>query len=159
MLRARLVGGHERQVDFGLDDGRELHLCLLSRLLEPLQGHPVVSQIDTVALLKLVGDPFHDPMVEVVAPEVCIAIGGLDLDHALAHLENRNVEGAAAEVVDRDGLVLLLVQPVGERRGRRFVDDSQHLQTGTLAGILGGLTLSIIEIRRHRDDRPLDGLP
>jgi hypothetical protein len=36
---------------------------------------------------------------------------GLDLDDAFAHLEDRDVERAAAEVVDGDRLVLLLVEP------------------------------------------------
>ena len=50
-----------------------------------------------------------------------VAVGRLDLDDALADLENRDVEGAAAEVVDRDGLILLLVEPVAREprpRGR-----------------------------------------
>ena len=44
-----------------------------------------------------------------------VAVGRLDLDDAFADLEDRDVEGAAAEVVDGDRLVLLLVEAVGER--------------------------------------------
>ena len=49
-----------------------------------------------------------------------VAVGGLDLEHALADVEHRDVEGAAAEVEDRDAQVLargLLVEAEGERRG------------------------------------------
>jgi hypothetical protein len=36
---------------------------------------------------------------------------------------------------------VLLVQAVGQRSGRRLVDDAQHFKTGDLAGILGCLAL------------------
>ena len=40
------------------------------------------------------------------------------------------------------------------RRGpqRLAVDDSEHIESSNLAGVLGGLTLSIVEVGRHRDD-------
>jgi hypothetical protein len=79
-------------------------------------------QVDALVLLELLEQPVDDPLVDVVAAEVGVAVGRLDLDDALADLEDRDVEGAAAEVVDRDRLVLLLVQAVGQRRGGRLVD-------------------------------------
>jgi hypothetical protein len=49
----------------------------------------------------------------------------------VAELEDRDVEGAAAEVVDGDLLLLLLlVEPVGQGRGGRLVDDALHLEPG-----------------------------
>jgi hypothetical protein len=89
----------------------------------------------------------------VVAAEVRVAVGRLHLDDALAHLEDRDVERAAAEVVDGDRLVLLLVEPVGQRRRGRLVDDAHDLEAGDLAGVLGGLALRVVEVGRHGDDR------
>ncbi len=43
-----------------------------------------------------------------------VAVGRLDLENPFSHLENRDVEGAAAEIEDEDLLVLLLLQAVGE---------------------------------------------
>src|SRR5262249_41981821 len=63
------------------------------------------------------------------------------------------------EVIDRDGARLLLVQPVSERSRGRLIDDAQHFKTGDLAGVLGCLTLRVVEIGRNSDDGLLDLLP
>ena len=117
------------------------------------------AEIDAVALLELGDDPVDDPLIEVVAAEMRVAVGRLHLDDAFAHLENRDVERAAAEVVDGDRLVLLLVEPVRQRRRRRLVDDAHHLEAGDLAGVLGRLPLRVVEVGRHGDDRLGDRLP
>ena len=153
MLRPALIGGDERQVDVGLHHRGELHLGLLRRLLQTLERHPVLAQIDAVALLELGGDPLDDALIEVVATQVRVAVGRLDLDDAFADFENRDVEGAAAEVVHGNRLVLLLVEAVGQRRRGRLVDDAHHLETGDLARLLRRLTLRVVEVGRHRDDR------
>ena len=101
--------------------------------------------------LELADDPADDTLVDVVAAQVRIAVGGLDLDHALADLQNRDVEGAAAEVIHRDGFVLFLVQTIGQRRGRRLVDDAHHFQTRDLTRVLGGLALGVIEVSGNRN--------
>ena len=103
-------------------------------------------------------DPVDDALIEVVAAEVRVAVGRLDLDDAFADFEDRDVERAAAEVVDGDRLVLLLVEAVGERRGGRLVDDAHHLEAGDLAGVLGRLPLRVVEVRGHGDDRLGDRL-
>jgi hypothetical protein len=82
---------------------------------------------------------------------VRIAVGGLDLDNAFTHFENRHIEGAAAKVVDHDGLILLLVQPIGQRGRGRLVHNALHIQAGNLARVLGGLALSVVEVGRNRN--------
>ena len=134
----------------------ELDLGLLGGLVEALQGHLVFAQVDAVALLELGHHPVDDGLVEVVAAEVRVAVGGLDLEDAVAEVEDGDVEGAAAEVEHEDGLVVLLVEPVGERGGRRLVDDALDLEAGDLAGVLGGLALRVVEVRRHGDDGLVD---
>ena len=156
VLGARGIGRDERQVDLGLQRGRQLALRLLGGLLQSLQGHLVLREVDPLVLLELRHDPVDHALVEVVAAEVGVAVRGLHLHDALAHLEHRDVEGAAAEVVDRDRLVLLLVEAVGERRGGRLVDDAQHLEARDLPGVLRRLALRVVEVRGHRDHRLRD---
>jgi hypothetical protein len=153
VLRAGGVRGDERQADVGLEHRRELDLGLLRRLLQALHRHAVLRQVDAVALLELGDDPVDDALIEVVTAQVRVAVGGLHLHDALAHLEHRDVEGAAAEVVDGDLLFLLLVEPVGERGRGGLVDDAQDVEPGDLAGVLGGLALRVVEVGRHGNHR------
>ena len=82
-----------------------------------------------------------------------ITVGRFDLHDPFADLEDRDVECTPAEVVDRDNLVLLLVQPVGQGGGRRLVDDAFHLESRDPSGVLGGLALRVVEVRRDGDHR------
>ena len=118
-----------------------------------MQRLRVAAQVDPLVALELVREPVDDPLVEVVAAEVAVAAGRAHLDHAVADVEQRDVEGAAAEVEDQHGLLALLVEPVGERGRGRLVDDPQHLEPGDLPGVLGRLALGVVEVRGHGDDR------
>ena len=132
----------------------QLDLGLLGRLLEALQRHLVVGEVDPVVVLERGDEPVDDALVPVVAAEVGVAAGRLDLEDALADLEHRHVEGAAAEVEHEDGLVAaLLVEAVGQRRRGGLVDDAQHLEAGDLARLAGGGALGVVEVGGHGDDR------
>ncbi|EID10575.1 putative NAD-specific glutamate dehydrogenase [Mycobacterium xenopi RIVM700367] len=148
------VHGDIGQVDRGARRRAQLDLGLLGRLLQPLHRHLVLGQVDAGLLLELVGEPLDDPAVPVVAAQVVITGGGSDLDHALADLQQRDVEGATTQVEHQDGLLLFaLVQPVGQGGRGRLVDDAQHVETRDLAGLLGGLALGVVEVRRDGDHR------
>ena len=82
-----------------------------------------------------------------------VAVGGNDLENAIVQLENRDVERAAAQIVNRNDAVLLLVETVGERCGRRLVHQPQNIQPGDAAGIFRRLPLRVVEIRGNGDDR------
>ena len=145
------VGGDKGQIDVGFEQRGKLHLGLFGSLLEALEGHLVLGEVDAVFLLELADDPIDDALVDVVAAQVGVAVGGLDFDHAFAHFENRDIEGAAAEIVDGDGFVLLLIEAVSQRGRRGLVDDAHDFQTGDLAGVLGGLALRVVEVGRDGD--------
>src|SRR5262249_46038722 len=105
-----------------------LDLRFLRAFLQPRKRHPILRQIDAVALPELGREPLDDAVIEIVAAQMRVAVGRLHFDHALAHLEDRDVERAAAEVVYGDCLVLLLVEAVGERGRGRLVDDAKDVQ-------------------------------
>jgi len=89
---------------------------------------------------------------------VGVAGGRLDLEDAFAEVEDGHVEGAATEVEDEDGLVVVLVEPIGQRGRGGLVDDPQHLEARDLAGLLGGLAFGVTEVGGHRDDGLGDGV-
>ena len=152
MLRPVLIGGDEGKIDVGLRRARELDLGLLGRVLEPLQSQAIVAQVDAALLFELVGQIVDDALVEILAAEEGVAIGRFDLEHAVADLEHRDVERAAAEIVDRDLAGALLLQSIGQRGRGGLVDDAQHVEAGDAAGVLCRLTLGVVEIGRDRDD-------
>ena len=73
------------------------------------------------------------------------------LEHAARQLEDRDVEGAAAEVVDRVGALGGVLEAVGDRRRGRLVQQPQHVQAGELRRVLGRLALRVVEVRGHGD--------
>ena len=114
-------------------------------------------EIDARFLLVLGDDVVDEALVEVLAAEERVAVGRQHLELVLAvdvgDLDDRDVERAAAQVVDRDlAVAFLLVEAERERRRRRLVDDPLHVEAGDLAGVLGRLPLRVVEVRGHRDD-------
>jgi hypothetical protein len=119
---------------------------------------------ETIAVYDLGGGTFDvsvleigDGVFEVKSTNGDTFLGGEDFDlrviDYLADAQDRDVERATAEVVDRDGLFLaLLVEAVGERRGRRLVDDPEDFEAGDLAGVFRRLALRVVEVGRHGDD-------
>ena len=151
MLGTACVRRQERQIEFSFQHRGQLDLGLLRRFLQTLQRHLILGDIHAGFLLELLHQPVDNPLIEVVAAQVRIAVGGFHLHNSIAYFQNRNIEGAAAEIVDRDGFVLLLIKAIGQRGSGRLIDDSHHFQAGNLSRVLGGLALRIVEIRRHRD--------
>ena len=151
--RAALAVGDVGEVDGGLRARRQLDLRLLRSLLEALLGDLVGTEVDAVVVLELLDHPLDDAVVPVVTTEVVVTGGRLDLDDALADLEQGHVERAATEVEDEDGLVVALVEAVGQGRGGGLVDDAADVEARDLAGLLGRLALRVGEVRRDGDDR------
>jgi hypothetical protein len=88
---------------------------------------------------------------------VGVAVGGDDFEDAVVQLEDGDVEGAAAEVVDGDDAVFALVEAVGERCGGGLVDQAQDFEAGDAAGVFGGLALRVVEVGGDGDDGFGDG--
>ena len=148
----RAVGKRDR--DLGRVGRREPALGLFGRA--PHQRLHVASRRHLGGDARAREQPRPDRLVDVVAAEAGVAAGRLHLEDAALHLEDGDVERAAAEVVDGDRALALLIETVGERRRRRLVDEPQHLETGQPPGVLGRLALGVVEVRRHGDDGLLD---
>ena len=82
-----------------------------------------------------------------------VAVGGFHLKNAVADFQNRDIESTAAEVVNRNSFFALLVEAVSQRGRGRLVDDAEHFEARDLAGVLGRLTLAVVEVGRNGDHR------
>mmetsp|Transcript_41935 Transcript_41935/g.95283 ORF Transcript_41935/g.95283 Transcript_41935/m.95283 type:complete len:301 (+) Transcript_41935:1358-2260(+) len=151
MFRTRLVSSDERQVNVSLDLAGEFYLGGLGRLAQALQGELVLTQVDALGLLELTDKVLQDGIVEVLAPQGCVPIGGLHLEDAARYLQDRDVESSTAQIVDGQDLPVLLLHAKSQRCGCGLVDDSEHVQARDLASVLRGLPLGVVEIRRYSD--------
>ena len=152
------ISGDEGQVDLSLKRRGQLNLGLLGGLTDTLDGHAVTREVKTGLLLELADDVTDQVDVEVLTTQVGVTVGGLDLEHTLLDLQNGDIESTTAKIVDGDNTVSLLLQTVGQSGSSGLVDDTQDVQTGDLTGVLGGLTLRVIEVGRNGNDGVLDGL-
>ena len=94
--------------------------------------------------------------VEVFTTKMGVTIGGLDLEDTLLHLQNGDIEGSSSEIVDSNDRVVAAVKTVSEGSGGGLVDDTEDLETSDLTGILGSLTLGVVEVGRNGDDCVVD---
>ena len=61
-----------------------------------LERHFIFAQIDAVLFFELIEHPMQDRVVEVVAAEVCVAVGREHFKDAIADLEDRDIKCSAA---------------------------------------------------------------
>ena len=150
------------QVELGLLARGQLDLGLLRCLFQALHGQGILAQIHAVFFLELAGQIIDDAQVEIFSAQEGVPVGGQHLELVLAldlgDLDDRDIKGAAAQIVDHDlAVAALLVHAIGKRRRGRLVDDAFDLQPGDATGVLGGLALGVVEIGRHGDHRLGDG--
>ena len=107
--------GDVGDVDLRLGARRQLDLGGLRGVPDALDGDPVPGEVYAVLVQELLEDVPHEAVIEVHAAEEGVAAGRDDLEDPVLDVDDGDVEGPAAEVVDRDSLVEVLAEPVGER--------------------------------------------
>merc|ERR1712072_1600721 len=142
-------------LEAGLVRRGERALRLLDFLAELLQRALVLGHVLAGLLVEDLDEVLHDTLVEVLASQVRVAVGRHNLEDAVVDREERDIECAATQIVDKDVLLRLLVQAVRNGSGGRLVDNAEDLHAGDRARILRGLALGVIEVRRHGDHRVL----
>ena len=76
MLRHAVNRHDVRQVDLGRGLVGQLDLGLLGGLLQSLESHRILPQVDAAIVLgELIGEPVYDLLVEVVTSKVSVTVG------------------------------------------------------------------------------------
>ena len=109
MLRTAGIRRDEWQVNVVLLGAGKGNFCLFGLLLNALQSIRLLTQIHTLLFFELVEYPIHDAVVPVVTAQVSVTVGRFNFKNAFPDFENRNIKGAAAQVVNGDFLIFFLV--------------------------------------------------
>ena len=103
-----------------------------------------------------------DQQIEVKAAERVIAIGGDYFEDAVKALQQAHVKGAAAEVKNKDGGLLVgsaAAEAVRHGCCNRLLKQRDALKASKHRGRHGGEPLRRVKVRRHGDDGTLRRLP
>eukprot|EP01137_Pigoraptor_chileana_P002365 Opistho-2@41109 len=158
MLGSRGIRGEVGKVDLGLHRRRQLNLGLLGGVAQALEGEGVLAHVNVRLLLEVVLELLEEEVVKVLASEEGVAVRRLHLKHTLLDLKDGNVKGTTAEIVHCNHAVLSLVEAVREGSGSGLVDNAEDVEACNLPGVLGGLALRVVKVRRDGDDGVLGGL-
>ena len=156
VLRSVSCRCNERQVDIGRCRCGQLLLCLLRGFLDSLKGHVVLGQVDAFLLSEFIDHVAGNDIVKVVAAKEAVAVDCEDFDDAVTDFDDGNIECTAAQVINHDLLVALIVKAVSQGRSRRLVDNSLDFKACNLACVLCRLALRVIEVSRYGDHRFID---
>ena len=99
----------------------------------------------------------EEHVVEVVAAQAVDTRRGDHFVHRPAHADERNVEGAAADVVHDDviffrGERAAVAVGVLEAGRRRFVEKAEHVEAGAPKRVEADETLGAVRVRRGGDE-------
>ena len=110
--------------------------------------------------LELVDEMVNETVVEILTTKMGVTSGGLDLEDTLLNGQERHIEGTTTQIEDEDVALALspLVETVGNGSGSGLVDDAHDVEAGNETGVLGSLTLRVVEVGGDSDDGILDGV-
>jgi hypothetical protein len=158
VLGAGGVGSDERKVDISGERRRKLDLGLLGSFTNTLDSHTVTSQVDAGSLLEILDKVTDKVDIEILTTQMGVTVGRLDLEDTVLDLKDRDIEGTTTKIVNSDDAVGLLLKTVGKGSSGRLVDNTENVETGDLTGVLGALSLRIVEVGRNGDNSVLDRL-
>ena len=113
----------------------------------------------TYLALELVAEVVDKAVVKVLTTKVSVTSSGLDLENTLLNGKERDIEGTSTKIENENVLLtlLLLVKTVGNGSGSGLVDDTENVEASNQTGILGSLTLRVVEVRGNGDDSVVNG--
>ena len=149
------VDALEERINFnvGLGRCRQGSLSSLAGSSQTTDSSLVALDVLLVLALELVDEVIDHPVVKVLTAKVSVTGSRLNFEDAVLNGEDRHIKGAATKVEDEDvgllTLALLLVKTVSDGSSGRFIDDTEDVKARDDTGILGGLTLGVVEVLKR----------
>src|SRR5258708_36646476 len=106
-----------------------------------MSGRVATAEVNTITVLEFSFQTLQQQVVKVIAAELIIAVAGKHFGDVALNADDRDVEGAATEVVDHGGVVGSIAETVAEGGGSRPIRDRHHFQASQPPGLPGGLPL------------------
>jgi hypothetical protein len=114
-------------------------------------------------LLRLLGEflleVVKEVSVEVLTTQVGVSSSSLDGENTTLDVQKRDIESTTTKIVDEDVPLLVRLsgtETVSDSGGGRLVDDTENVEASNGTGVLGGLTLVVVEVGGDGDDGLLD---
>lgn len=104
---------------------------------------------------ELLFEVIEEVGVEILTTKVSVTSSGLDSEDTALDVQERNIESTTTEIVDKDVTFLVglsRTQTVGNSGGSGLVNDTENVQASNGTGVLGGLTLVVVEVSGDGDD-------
>src|SRR5210317_719400 len=103
----------------------------------------IAVQIDAMLITKFIHQTIYQELIEIVSSQTIIAVACEHLGNIFFDGDNRNVEGAAAKVVNHNRSIFIRSVSVSEAGCRRFIEYPHNFQTRELTGFTRCVALSI----------------
>lgn len=146
-------------LDGGLGSVGQGTLSTLASSAETTESTSITGEILASLALELLLEVLKEVSVEILTTKVSVTSGGLDSEDTTLDVQQGHIEGTTTEIVDEDVTLLLRLagaETVGDSGSSRLVDNTENVQASDGTGILGGLTLVVVEVGGHGDDSLLN---
>lgn len=104
---------------------------------------------------ELLLEVLKEVSIEILTTQVSVTSSGLDGEDTTLDVQEGDIESSTTEIVDEN--VTLLgglsgTETVGNGSGGRLVDDTENVEASNGTGVLGSLTLVVVEVGWNSDD-------
>lgn len=146
-------------LDGGLGSVGQGTLSTLASSAETTESTSITGEILASLALELLLEVLKEVSVEILTTKVSVTSSGLDGEDTTLDVQQGHIEGTTTEIVDENVALLLRLasaETVGDSGSSRLVDNTENVQASDGTGILGGLTLVVVEVGGHGDDSLLN---
>lgn len=124
-------------------------LGLLDLTLQFTESAKVLADISASFFLVALDEVVNDAIIKIFTTKMGVTSSSQNLEDTIVNGKERDIKGSTTKIIDNNlRFAAFLVKAVGDSGGSRLVDDAEDSKTGNGSGVLGCLTLSVVEIYR-----------